>query len=143
MSIERFLGYAAAFDQAFESDDWSLVESYFTEDAVYEVPGGPPFGKLVEGLENIISSFQTDVNLFDRKFDERIVELVKPPYEEGTVVHAPWRAVFRKEGFPDLELTGTEQAHFEGDKISRLVSVIDAAKGQEVVEWLSRYGQDM
>ena len=139
MSVERFCGYAEAFERAFESDDWSVLKPYFSQDAIYEVPGGPPFGKLVNGLENIISSFQSDVNSFDRKFDQRIVELVKPPYEQGPVVHAHWRAVYKKEGIPDLELRGVEQAHFQADKIHRLVSVFDDAQEQSVLEWLGRH----
>ena len=40
-SLERFGQYAAAFEQAFESDDWSVLEPYFTEDAVYESSASP------------------------------------------------------------------------------------------------------
>jgi len=143
MSIERFGEYAAAFEQAYASDDWSVIRPYFTDDAIYDVPGGPPFGKLIEGLDNILSSFEFDVNSFDRKFDQRIVELVKPPYEEGDIVLAPWRAVYRKEGVPDLELSGVEQAHFKGEKIGRLVSDIDEIQGQKVLTWLSIHGSSV
>jgi hypothetical protein len=143
MSIERFLGYAAAFEQAFESDDWSVLEPFFSGEAVYEVPGGPPFGKLVQGVDNIISSFRLDVNSFDRKFDRRIVKFLQPPYERGSVVHAHWRAVYKKEGLPDLELEGVEQADFEGDRIHRLVSDFDESKKEKVLEWLSEYSPSL
>jgi hypothetical protein len=33
-SIPRFAAYAVAFEKAYASDDWSLVEDFFTEDAV-------------------------------------------------------------------------------------------------------------
>ena len=45
MSIPRFGAYAAAFEKAFENDDWSVVEPFFHEDAVYEVALPPPFGE--------------------------------------------------------------------------------------------------
>src|SRR5882724_1692007 len=39
---ERFMMYAAAFEQAFANDDWSNVGAFFTDDAVYETVGPPP-----------------------------------------------------------------------------------------------------
>lgn len=42
--IPRFIAYAAEFEKAFESDDWSLLEPFFSEDAVYEI-GLPLLGK--------------------------------------------------------------------------------------------------
>lgn len=143
MSVQDFQEYAAAFEQAFESDDWSLIRPCFTQNAVYEIAGGPPFGKTVRGLENIVSGFQSDVNSFDRKFDQRIVQFVKPPYETDAVVHARWRAVYRKEGVPDLELRGEEQAYYEGNRIHRLVSTLDESEKQKVIGWLSEYGKSL
>ena len=34
--LERYQAYADAFEQSYEDDDWSRIEQYFTEDAVYE-----------------------------------------------------------------------------------------------------------
>ena len=39
--LARFSEYAAAFEEAVRTDDWSGVEPFFTEDAVYEVTGSP------------------------------------------------------------------------------------------------------
>ena len=36
-NIPRFAAYAAAFEKAYESDDWEEVGSFFSDDAVYEV----------------------------------------------------------------------------------------------------------
>lgn len=41
--VRRFQEYADAFEKVFENDDWSVLEPYFTEDAVYETIAGPPF----------------------------------------------------------------------------------------------------
>jgi hypothetical protein len=139
VSTEAFLDYAAAFEEAYESDNWSVLEAHFTEDATYVVPGGPPLGKTVEGLNNILSSFQSDVNAFDRKFDVRIVEFVEPPFEDRGVVHAPWRGVYRKEGVPDLELRGVEMAHFKGVRLQRLISNVDETQQENVLDWLSKH----
>ena len=42
--IPRFVAYAAEFEKAFENDDWSLLEPFFSEDAVYET-GLPLLGR--------------------------------------------------------------------------------------------------
>ena len=41
-SLTRFGQYAKAFEEVFVNDDWTHLEPFFTEDAVYEIPGGPP-----------------------------------------------------------------------------------------------------
>ena len=41
---QRFLGYAAAFEVAYATDDWSHLDPFFTADAVYETLAEPPFG---------------------------------------------------------------------------------------------------
>ena len=41
-ALARFQQYAEAFEEVFESDDWSHLEPYFTEDAVYEIHAAPP-----------------------------------------------------------------------------------------------------
>ena len=33
---ERYQAYADAFEESLEDDDWSRIEQYFTDDAVYE-----------------------------------------------------------------------------------------------------------
>jgi hypothetical protein len=139
VSIERFKEYAVAFERAYETDDWSVLEPLFTDDATYEIPGGPPFGKKFEGRDSILAGFRVDVNSFDRKFDVRIAEFVKPIYEEGGVVHGSWRATYRKAGVPDLVFEGEEQACFRGDQMYRLVSVIDEAQEQVILDWISAH----
>ena len=47
--LARFQEYADAFEEVFESDDWSRLEPYFTENAVYEIHAAPPFGARNEG----------------------------------------------------------------------------------------------
>ena len=34
-TIDRYVAYATAFEEAYASDDWSKLEPFFTEDAVY------------------------------------------------------------------------------------------------------------
>ena len=69
--LERFAAYAAAFEKAYASDDWSLVEPFFTEDAVYEVPLDPPIGGRFEGRPAILAYFKDVTARFDRHFASR------------------------------------------------------------------------
>jgi hypothetical protein len=50
----HFARYAAAFEKAFENDDWKVVEPFFTEDAVYET-GFSPMGGVFEGREATVA----------------------------------------------------------------------------------------
>jgi len=56
--LDRFQAYAAAFEDAYKSDDWSRLEPYFTDDAVYEIPGGPPLGVCHEGRAAILEGLR-------------------------------------------------------------------------------------
>jgi ketosteroid isomerase-like protein len=69
--IARFAAYAAAFEKAFESDDWSLVEPFFSEDAVYDVDLDPPMGGRFEGRPAILAYFKQVLDRFDRRFESR------------------------------------------------------------------------
>ena len=42
--IDRFQAYADAFEVFVEGNDASVLEPYFTQDAVYETIGEPPLG---------------------------------------------------------------------------------------------------
>jgi hypothetical protein len=48
MSKTAYFGvYAAAFEEAYVSDDWSMVEPFFTEDATYQINLDPPMGGVL------------------------------------------------------------------------------------------------
>ena len=69
--IDRFIAYVMAFEAGIESDDWSPVGSFFTDDAIYATNDGPPFGGKREGREAILAFFKRSLNEFDRRFDSR------------------------------------------------------------------------
>ncbi|MEJ2088255.1 MAG: hypothetical protein P8Y69_07240, partial [Gammaproteobacteria bacterium] len=58
--VDRYLAYADAFEQSYEDDDWSRIEQYFTEDAVYD--GDPP----AEGRAAVLAKLKGGVDTFDR-----------------------------------------------------------------------------
>jgi len=118
--VERFMAYAAAFEDAYASDDWSKLDPYFTADAVYETIAEPPFGGCVEGRDAITANFRQVCGAFDRRFDSRTVELLTTPVDRGGNVWFRWAAVYTLAGAPTLRMEGEETAVFAGDRIRRL-----------------------
>ncbi len=133
--------YAAAFEKAFESDDWSLVEPFFTEDASYEVYLEPPMGGCFEGRASILAYFKAAVDEFDRRFESRELELVGGPKEDGESVWVRGRATYRAAGVPDLVFELEETAFFEGDRIRRLEDRYEPAVEQLIVAYLNEHGE--
>ena len=101
MSIsERFFVYAAAFEKACVSDDWSVVEPFFTEDAVYEVPLEPPLGGRFVGREGILAYFKDIVDRLDRRFETRERALLDGPRVTDDSVWIRGRVIYRATGYP-------------------------------------------
>lgn len=139
MSIARFAEYAAAFEKAFESDDWSVVEPYFTEDAVYETIGVDPFAGVVEGRDAVLRSFKGALDALDRRFDSRTLVLLEGPTEQEGTVWIRWRATYTLDGAPDMQLEGEETAEFSGDRIRRLEDRFEEATATQAAAYLETH----
>ena len=69
--VKRYVEYAGAFERVYRSDAWKELEPFFTEGAVYEVKGPPPFGGRAEGRDAVLGQLRDSVNAFDRRFPRR------------------------------------------------------------------------
>jgi len=88
------------FEKAFESNDWSLLEPFFAENAVYEI-GLPLLGRACcEDRTAILGWFPDVLDRFDRRFESRALELLDGPKEEGGAVWIRGSATYRTEGIP-------------------------------------------
>ena len=141
--VAHFAAYAAAFEKAFVSDDWSLVEPFFTEDAVYEVPLDPPMGGRFEGRAAILEYFKNVLDRFDRRFESREIALLEGPTEDGESVWIRGTATYRAEGVPDFILELEETVHFEGDRIRRMEDDYQPAMKQRIASYLKEHGQKL
>jgi ketosteroid isomerase-like protein len=139
-SIPRFVAYAADFEKAYASDDWSVVAPWFTEDAVYEVDLDPPMGGRFSGRDAILAYFKAVLDGFDRRFASREVQLVEGPRESGDAVWLRGRAIYRAEGVPELSFELEETAHFTDGRIRRLEDRYDAATREALTAWLAAHG---
>jgi hypothetical protein len=140
---QRFLGYAAAFEVAYTTDDWSHLDPFFTADAVYETLAEPPLGNRSEGIEVVKAAFKQALAGFDRRFDSRAVEMVEGPIERNGTVWFRWIATYTLAGAPPLRMHGEETAVFTGDRIQRLEDRISAAEGQQVLAYLAQHGSKL
>jgi ketosteroid isomerase-like protein len=138
--IPHFARYAAAFEKAYANDDWSLVEPFFTEDAVYEVGLGPPLGGRFEGRAAILAYFKRALDDFDRRFASREVALREGPRERDGSVWIRGSARYTGKGVPDLEFELEETATFEGDRIRRLEDRYTEATARALEDYVHEHG---
>lgn len=134
MSIaERFQAYAEAFEQSYVDDDWSRLEQYFTEDAVYE---GDPEAR---GRSAVLEKLKGSVNSLDRRMDSRTPDF-QTPTVDGDTLAFNWTVTYTKAGCPDLVISGSETAVFEGDRIALLRDDFDADTEAAMGAWMEAHG---
>lgn len=141
--IDRYLAYAAAFEEAYASDDWSKLEPFFTEDAVYAFIAPAPFGGKYEGRAAVLTQFKNSVNGLDRRFDSRAVEALEGPVEKEGGVWMRWAATYTLAGAPDCRMEGEERAVFAGDRICRLEDSFADAEAGRVGAYFAQYGMKL
>ena len=134
MSIEeRYQAYAEAFEESYEDNDWSRIEQYFTEDAIYE---GEP---NAVGRDAVLAKLQSGVDAFDRRMDSRTPDFQTPSVEANTLT-MKWTVTYTKAGAPDLSISGVEEAIFEGDRIKLLRDTFDPEAQKRMGEWMAEHG---
>ena len=137
---KRFLQYARDFEVTYADDDWSRLEPYFTEDAVYESSASPSLAIDARGRDAVLAAMRQSVDSFDRLYDSRRIEIVPPIEEEDGAITIRWAAVYTLAGAPDLELRGTERAEYRGDRICRLVDGFEAEEVEVFEAWMREHG---
>jgi ketosteroid isomerase-like protein len=138
MSIQdRYQAYADAFEETYQDDDWTRIEPYFTEDAVYE---GEPEDAV--GRDAVIAKLRGGVDAFDRRMDARIPDFGVSS-AEGDTVTTSWTMTYTKAGKPDLVISGVELAVFEGDRIKRLRDEFTPEAQKAMGEWMAEHGASL
>ena len=136
MSIaDRFMEYAAAFEEAFEDDEWTRLEQYFTQDAIYD--GG--LGEVAHGRDAVFAFMRDSLNMLDRRMDTRTLS-AEPPSVDGDTLSLSWAIKYTKAGFPDLQASGVEYARFEGDRIAELRDEYTPESVEAFSAWLEANG---
>ena len=139
-NIDRYMAYAAAFEEAYASDNWSKLEPFFTEDAVYEFIAPSPFGGKYEGRTAVFTQFKNSVNGLDRRFNSRTIEVLEGPSEKDGTVWVRWAGIYTLAGAPNCRMEGEERAVFAGDRIRRLTDSISDAEAGRLGTYLGEHG---
>ena len=139
-TIDRYIAYATAFEEAYASDNWSKIEPFFTEDAVYAFVAPAPFGGEYKGRAAVLAQFKNSVNALDRRFDSRKVEVLEGPTDKDGVVWMRWAAIYTLAGAPDCRMEGEEPATFTGDRISRLEDSMAEAEAARIGAYFAQHG---
>ena len=139
-AMDRFNAYFDAFEDAYDTDDWSVVETFFTEDAVYEVVGSPALAGSTSGREAVMARFKAGLDDLDRKFpNKRKIEILDGVEEREGYVKIPGRVHYEIPGAPTLYLMMEEEAWFRGDRIERLVDTIPDAEARKMASHVAQY----
>jgi steroid delta-isomerase-like uncharacterized protein len=138
-AVDRFAQYAVAFEQAFVSDDWAPVAAHFTEDVVYETFGDGPLVGRAEGREAVIERLTRGVDGLDRRFDERVPEILEGPSERDGGAWMRFAVTFKRAGLPDLRITGDHITYFHAERICRLEESFSSTVGRAVDAYLAAH----
>jgi hypothetical protein len=139
-AIARFTEYAAAFEDVYKSDDWTALEGFFAEDAVYELSGAEFFAGRHQGRDAVFAALKASLDSFDRRFETRQLEVLEGPALREGGVWLRWRASYRSPGVPELTIDGEESVFFEGDRIVRMVDRFPLEMGPITAYWFEQYG---
>lgn len=141
--VARFQQYADAFEEVYENDDWSLLEPYFAENAVYAIDAAPPFGARHEGRDKVFAALKESLDGNDRRFDSRTLEILEGPQLRDGAVWIRWRVSYSRAGTPGMTMEGSETARFEGDRIAVLEDKFTDASQVSVLQFLGAHGDKL
>jgi hypothetical protein len=134
--VERFNAYASDFERTFVDDDWSRLEQYFTDDAVYSTPAN---GQRAAGRATVLATLRAAVSGFDRRCDSRALVTTAGPWAEADEIRREWAATFTIRGAPELQIAGCERAVFRGDRIELLEVTITEDTLSRLMKYAGAY----
>ena len=138
IEMRRVLSYAIAFEGAYFTDDWSKIDPFFTDAAVYQPLGA--FGGPIEGRAALKSAFKMMVNAFDRRFASRAIEVIEGPIARDGAVWFRWEGTYTLPDAPVLQMIGEETLAFAGDRICRMEDRMSDEETQKVQTYLAVHG---
>jgi predicted ester cyclase len=138
--LERFFGYVRAFELAYLTDNWSLLEPCFSEDACHLVDDGGVLGGDDHGRAALIEGLRESVHRNDRRFDVRIPEILSGPEVRADGIWMRWALTLRRAGLPELRFEGDHLAVYGGGRIRRLEERVEPGAAERVAAYLAEHG---
>lgn len=145
-AIQVVMEYAAEFEKTYADDNWARLESYFPEDVIYQVIGGP-MACRIDGREAMFKGIRKSLDGLDRRFDGRHIELLEGPISknvpEGEEVSMAWRITYTRENCPPVPLPGRSVFVISSGKVVAMRDEYDDAEMEEMQTWNEQYGADI
>lgn len=132
--LQQFLAYAGAFETTLADDDWSRLQQYFHDDAVYEVKS-PTFGCKLQGPQAIFAGIKKSLDGFDRKFAGRRIDVKGAPEVDGDELRMAWEVTYNQSGWSDFVLRGSSVVRYRDGKIAYLSDHYDESIEREIADW--------
>jgi hypothetical protein len=137
--LERFLGFARAFELAFVADTWAALEPWLHEDARHLVHSEPPLAADDRGRAAAIAGLRASVHGMDRRFDVRIPEVIAGPLVRPGGIWMRFSLRLRRAGLPELAIEGDHLAVYDGGRIVRIEETIDPETGERAAAFLAEH----
>jgi hypothetical protein len=136
--MQSFIKYAMAFEEAYASDDWKVVDDLLADNISWVVEGvEAPIGGIFFGREPVINAMRSSCNTFDRRFDTRLPATTATPIEIPGGVYFPFTVTYRHPGLPDAHLNGLEWDFFVDGKLALHREII--LNAQEVLAFVETH----
>jgi hypothetical protein len=117
--LKTFLKYAMAFESAYATDDWQVVDELLADNISWVVEGvDEPIGGVFFRREPVIDAMRSSCNTFDRRFNQRIPATTETPIEIPGGVYFPFTVTYQHPGLPDVQLNGLEWDFFADGKLA-------------------------
>ena len=140
--MKSFLTYAAAFEVAYESDDWSVVDDLLADNISWIVEGvDEPIGGVFFRRGPVIDAMRSSCNAFDRRFDIRIPAATETPITIPGGVYFPFSVTYKHPGLPDVSLNGLEWDFFVDGKLASHREII--LNASEVLAFVAAHDHDL
>ncbi len=137
--MQQFMEYARDFERTLVDDDWTRLQRYFADDAVYEVKA-ELFGCRLSGPAAIFAGMKKSLDGFDRKFAKRDIEVTSGPEVAGEEIRFVWKVVYSKAGLPPFVLRGQSSARYANDKIAYLCDAYEPSVAVDLAAWRRESG---
>ena len=139
-NTEGFIEYAMAFEKAYVDERWAELERFFCEDAAHRACGG---GEHLDvdshGRTAVVADLARGVYAVDKRFDERVPEVLVGPVERDGAVWMDWRLTLRRSGLPDLVIEGDHGTYFRDGKIERIEEQLAPGVAERVTEYFDAH----
>jgi len=137
--LARFYQYARAFEIAVLSDDWTLLEPFFTPDAWHRVRGPAPFACDDRGRDAVIAGLRASVGRIERRCDARIPEVIAGPEIRPDGIWMRFGVRLRHAGLPDLWFEGEHTVAMHGGRIARIDETMDRQSSEAAAAWFREH----